>query len=140
MKGIITTGLLLASLPLSAMAGDCTGGSGTQLDATNTLLGKTVCASATNGDSWQEWHKATTLASGQLIEYALGPTDPIDPTHTVGTWTRSGSSITYNYTGGGSYTFELWEAGGTRYFCPSGSGTTLVATVSTILSGQQPCP
>jgi hypothetical protein len=142
MKGIITTGLLLAALPLAAQAGNCTGSpAATRVNGftlTSAVSNKTVCASAPNGDTWQEWHQV----GGTLTEYAKGPTDPVDPTHNVGTWARSGNTLVYTYPGNAPYSFELWSVGtapAVYYFCDS-ANTNLVANVNSILAGQQACP
>ena len=152
MKRIITSGLLLASAGMSAHAGNCTGSTyqvGVVWSPTWSLSGLTICATATNGDRWQEYHRS----DGRLIEYAKGPSDPIDPTHDVGTWSGltfnaadSTSRATYNYTGGSSYTFEVWQdssggSGTAWYYCGAGAGnTTRVATITGRLPGQVACP
>ena len=45
-------------------------------------------------------------------------------------------------TGDGSYTWELWrDLLNHYYFCGQGTGnTTLIATVTAVLPGQQACP
>ena len=137
MKGVLTTGLILAMLPIGSHAANCTGTTATQQNAASVLGNHTVCA--TNGsESWQEYHTGTT--GGDLVEYALGPSDPVDPTHLEGTWSQSGNNIIYNYTGGSSYTFELWLAGGTYYFCDSAGNQ--IATVNNLIAGTaaSPCP
>ncbi|MDP1902553.1 MAG: hypothetical protein Q8K96_19205 [Rubrivivax sp.] len=70
-----------------------------------TLSNKTVCA-VRLPDRWQEFH----AASGTLIDYKRGPADPMDPTKTVGNWTfidGAAGTVTYNYSGGSSYTFAV---------------------------------
>lgn len=122
--------LAIASLPATgALAADCTGG-GSQLDAPATLTQKTVCG--TNGtDSWQEYHHA----DGRLEEYARG-TNPIDPTHEVGTWQADGTAIRYIYAGGAQYRFELWQNGSNMALCGDGGQ---VVTVTALLNTQTGC-
>jgi hypothetical protein len=104
------------------------------------LSGNTVCGTGLNanaGDRWQEWHQA----GGTLTEYARGPSDPVDPTHDVGTWSTSGmgntSVVTYSYNGGGTYSFSVHVDGaGTTFFC---SGGTEVAE-AILIPGQGACP
>lgn len=139
MKGIVTTGLILAALPLATQAANCSGGTATRVTGaaiTTALQGKTACATAPNGDSWQELHQA----GGTLTEYARGPGHPRDPSHDVGTWRRAGSLVEYNYTGGSSYSFELWRAGSTYYFCTAAGGLAAQGTISTIAPPADPCP
>ena len=81
-----------------------------------------------------------SAGSGPLIEWAKGPNDPVDPTHQVGTWLANGraGTVTYSYTGGGSYTWLVYGDGGGVYsFCTGASGTA-VAT-ATIKNGQVGC-
>ena len=132
------SGLILILSPLGVFAGDCTGPGAAFILNPNVLSGQTVCGSS-GSDTWQEWHQT----SGTLTEYAKGPGHPVDPTHDVGSWSLgSGNTITYNYTGGSSYTFELWlDLGNSSLlFCESGAGTNAVATVNTTFTGQGACP
>ena len=110
---------------------------------TNFLENNTVCATATGaggtklGDKWQEWHQT----DGTLTEYARGPTDRVDPTRDVGTWSAdngANADVTYNYTGNGSYTWVLYDdLGGNYSFCTGVNGT--VVATATFLTGQVPC-
>lgn len=143
MKGFITSSLLIATLAPVAHAGDCTpGGGGTRQNgaALVTIVGnQTVCASAGNGDTWQEYHQQGGSNGGSLTEYARGPGHPVDPTHVVGTWERSGNTLVYTYNTGSSYTFELWLNGGTYYYCQPNAGTGLVATINDRKAGLAAC-
>jgi len=150
MKRTIITGLLLVGASAGSFAGNCTGvdiSTGYVSSPTFSLGNFTVCASAPNGDRWQEWHQGTqgSATSGTLTEYAKGPADPVDPSHDVGTWSGNSSSVTYNYSGGSSYTFEIWLLLGgpystTWYYCGSGpTNTTQVATISKLFLGQGSC-
>jgi len=54
--------------------------------------GNTVCGTPTASytgnpsDRWQEAHVGDSPAGGELIDYKLGPDDPVDPSKTVGSW------------------------------------------------------
>lgn len=138
---LVTSIVLLAGISGEAMAIDCTGG--TQLKNTvgdpnviaNALSGKTVCATI-GSQKWQEYHQA----GGALIDYKKGPSDPVDPTKTVGSWSTSGtdasSRVTYNYGSGGSYSYEVHLSGGTYTLCGVSGAPTLDVTLP---SGQVSC-
>lgn len=130
--------LLLASLASAGTAhAACT--AATQVQGATTLRGllegKTVCASRGN-DRWQEFHQA----GGALIDYKKGPTDKVDPTKQVGTWTVSGNGagtqLRYDYGPGANYNYKVHTiaAGSTYGFC-SGSAELVV----TLRPGQGPC-
>jgi len=103
------------------------------------LSGNTVCGTgvgANAGDQWQEWHQS----GGALTEYAKGASDPVDPTHDVGSWSTSGmgnnSVVTYSYDGGGNYSFSVHvDDGGTTFFCNGGAEVA----EAFLRSGQQSC-
>ena len=115
----------------------------------NTLAGNTVCGTGAGpqntGDHWQEFHDGQGNNS-PLIEWARG-TDPIDPTRQVGTWAAPNgnsttSTVTYNYTGGDTYIFAVYNNGnGTYSFCDgvgaSGGGTE--QAIARLQSGQGAC-
>lgn len=97
------------------------------------LSGKTVCSPAgCSGAScqWQEQHKS----GGVLADYKKGAGDPIDPTKDVGTWSvattgPSNGRVTYTYTAGGSYTYDVKDNGASYSFCgPNGEFTFTVKT------------
>jgi hypothetical protein len=110
------------------------------------LQNKTVCGTgvvpANAGDHWQEWHQGGGLTPSPLTEYAQGPTDPVDPTHPVGTWSASrgtNSLVTYTYTDGGTYIWALYNDGGGNYsFCTGPGGT--VHAKATFFIGQETSP
>lgn len=95
------------------------------------LSGNTVCSPAgCSGAScqWQEQHKS----GGILADYKKGATDPKDPTKDIGAWSvaTTGSSngkVTYTYTAGGSYTYDVKNNGANYSFCgPNGEFTFTV--------------
>jgi hypothetical protein len=106
------------------------------------LAGKTVCVGS--APTWQSQEQHTGgPTSGDLVDYKRGPNDKIDPSEKVGTWSVSGnggsSSVTYSYTGGGTYKFQACSAGGNSIgFCPDGSArSTVNATVKASIGA---CP
>jgi hypothetical protein len=88
---------------------------------TSLLSGNTVCSPAScSGSScqWQEQHKSGSV----LADYKKGPSDRIDPTKDVGNWSvASNGKVTYTYTGGGSYVYDVHNNGADYSFCgPNG--------------------
>lgn len=128
--------VLLAGISGEAMAIDCSGG--TQLkngDVASAISGKTVCA-ILGSEQWQEYH----ASNFDLIDYKKGPSDPVDPTKTVGLWNTSGtgtnSVVTYDYGPGQVYSYEV-HLNGTQYsLCGVSGAPTLDVT---LLPGQVPC-
>lgn len=53
-------------------------------DILTLVQGNTICA-ASNGDQWQEYHRS----DGALIDYKKGPSDTVDPTTEVGSWSAA---------------------------------------------------
>jgi len=100
---------------------------------TNLVSGNTVCATR-GADRWQEQHRT----GGQLWDFKKGPSDPIDPTVQVGTWSIAANSITYSYTGGPSFTYSV-HGSGPYSFCTAPNGTEVVSGAS-FLSGSSSCP
>ena len=102
----------------------------------STLVSRnTVCASQ-GADKWQEQHRS----GNALWDYKKGPTDPLDPSKQVGTWSvnTTTSTVTYAYTGGATYTYSVYNDGGTYSFCTTGG--TLVVSGATFLPGNASCP
>jgi hypothetical protein len=101
----------------------------------STLSGN-VFSGSKDTEQWQEVH----CANGQLWELAKGSSDPVDPTHQVGSWSTSaadGGTVTHSYTGGPSYTWTLHTTSEGYAFC-TGVGGSEVAAGS--LSSHQGCP
>lgn len=128
------------------VAAQCSTGRVTGGNTLRTFLqNKTVCGTgvgANAGQQWQEWHQGAGFAASTLTEYAKGPSDPVDPTHDVGTWLATGgtnSLVTYTYTGSATaYTWALFNDGGGNYSYCTAPGGTVVAT-ATFLTGQASC-
>lgn len=107
-----------------AAAQSCSGGTQVkntgQANTLGTLLaGKTVCASL-GSEQWHEYHGAGA-GGGALIDYKQGPNSKSDPSTQVGTWavsgTGAGTQVTYNYGGGGTFSYTVHEVGGKYNFC-----------------------
>ncbi|MHB1247203.1 MAG: hypothetical protein ACYCZH_12235 [Sulfuriferula sp.] len=134
MKRLIATSMvLLAGISGEAMAtcaSPATMVTGTTL--TNLVTGNTVCATR-GGEKWQEQH----LGDGTLWDYKKGANDPVDPTKQVGTWSIGADTITYTYTGGPSYIYNIYNNGGVYSFCTNGAEIVSNATFKT---GATSCP
>lgn len=128
---------------------------GTQVTGNNinvVLEGNLVCAekpnASSNNDRWAEEHWPINQGQpGMLWEYAKGPSDTVDPRHEVGTWSRSGNDIIYNYGSGGTYTWSLYVDNSTTpptyRFC-DGSTVAVITKIITIPGtgtpgAQNPC-
>jgi len=120
---IVVAALMLWAVVGNAVAG-CPGvGDPAHItDIEAVLNGNLVCGQA-GSDKWQEEHRT----DGVLWERAKGPSDPVDPSHQVGTWgvTNNNSTdaqVCYYYSGGQSYCFALYDNGGGNYsFCNGGT-------------------
>lgn len=115
------------------------------------LENQTVCATgvgALAGNKWQELHQGTGDGPNPLIEYARGPTDPVDPSHQVGTWQLRynfnrnpprPNRVEYDYGGGQVYVWSVYDNGNSTYsFCTLGPAKTEIAIATVQPSG--PCP
>lgn len=106
-----------------------------QTQLSSTLSGKLVCASKigalTGNDRWAEEHRTT----GELWEQGKGTTSTVHPPTKVGTWsivgTGSNAAVQYNYSGGTTYTWSVFNSSGTLTFCTTNE-TTVIATGSAI--------
>ncbi|PWB59902.1 MAG: hypothetical protein C3F18_00520 [Nitrosomonadales bacterium] len=134
MKRLMVTSLvLLAGISGGAMA-DCNSNTKVTGSKLNLLItGNTVCA-ARGAEKWQEQHRA----GGALWDFKKGPTDKVDPTKQVGTWSIASNSVTYSYTGGPSYTYSVHgPEGGPYSFCSSGAE---IVSGAMFLPGSSSCP
>jgi hypothetical protein len=93
------------------------------------LDGNYACGSQGSA-SWNELH-----SGGILTDYKKGPTDKIDPTATVGTYTignnKGTGQVDYSYTAGSlQFSYTVQSNGGTSYtFCPVSGGIPLSITI-----------
>ena len=123
MKKIVLVAVMAGSLVSGQAMAACTNSTRLSGPAIITLLsGNTVCVPTVTIPTmtWQELHSGT----GLLIDYKRGPSHPVDPSETVGTWTVNGtgkgnSSVTHAYSGaGGTYIYTVHSIGGAIYeFC-----------------------
>lgn len=128
------TCLVLASLAGGASAQSCSCGNGsngtlvTGAALTTLLDGKTVCVGS--APTWQ--HQEQHRNGGDLYDYKRGPNHPVDKTTQLGRWSLNtsgaNSAVTYNYTGGSNFTFQVCSTttAGTYGFCPAGSTTSSI--------------
>jgi hypothetical protein len=99
-------------------------------------------------ETWDELHTGSTAsASGQVLDYKLGPTSTTDPSdtaaHPTGTYTVTGDgnsghpgTITYTY-GSQSFGYNVNDANlsypnpGVYSFCTTSAGINILVTIST---------
>lgn len=79
------------------------------------LAGKTVCIPGSGGWESQEIHGG----DGTLSDYKKGPTDKVDPTTIIGSWGRSGNQVQYSYSGGSSFSYDVYHNNGAICFVGS---------------------
>jgi hypothetical protein len=134
---IILSVFLLAGVSGEAMAvcgAPATRVGGNGQNSLSAILQKmTVCGYLGN-ESWHEYH----ATNGNLTDIKKGPTDTVDPTKVVGSWSINSSgngqnrteTVIYDYGTGGAYEYQVWlQPNGTYDFC----GATTVP--GAILSG-----
>ncbi len=110
----------------------------TQAALTTLLQGNTACVPATNQPVMeaQEEHRA----GGALWDYKRGPGHAVDPSKAIGTWSVGGQDgrgvfVRYDYSGGQSYTYAVWDnRNGTYSFC-----STSTEVLVRIKAGPGPC-
>jgi hypothetical protein len=132
---------LLAGVTGEAMAANCSASTGYIRVAgdgdilKNELSGKTACKANVDDWEWQEYHDP----SGALIDWKNGPSDPVDPSAQVGTWSATNgvdATVTYTY-GAQSNSYAVWKTKSGLYdFC---IGTTVKVRAVSLLSGQDSC-
>ena len=93
--GLLVAPILLALLGSAHAQQNCSCGSGQRVAPDTKIAallgGKTVCASLSATEQWQEYHVGNSTAGGDLIDYKKGPSDAVDPTEKVGTWSTTGT-------------------------------------------------
>ncbi len=106
--GVLVSGAVLATLSGAAIAACGPPANKVSGNGINTLLnGSLVCGRpganypGDPNDRWQEVH--TSIGSGNgsasFSDYKKGPSDPVDPSAVMGTWSKDASNnVTYNYT------------------------------------------
>lgn len=122
----VTLGVALAGFSPSVLAG-CSTGRVNEPALTTLLKDNTVCVPPVTVPTMeaQELHQS----GGKLIDYKRGPKTPtnlVDFSTEVGTWTVTGSNrgafVTHNYGNGRIYTYSVYNNGdGTHSFCSGGA-------------------
>ena len=120
MNKLVQASLAMAlSVPALSAFAQCTGTGLNAGQLTVLLSGNTVCgrpASAYPGpstDRWQEQHRG----GAQLWDYKRGPSDTVDPTERVGSWSiQPGTqgfpaTVTHAYLGGSSFAWAVYATG-----------------------------
>lgn len=120
----------LALLGTAFVSGNALAACQGQPSAGTGLSGKTLCYTKAN-DRFQEYH----APSGALIDYKKGPTDKVDPSKTVGSWSANGNNVTYTY-GSQNYTYAVFRTGNSNNFCLSGNGEEINPVIR---NGQVAC-
>jgi len=135
MKRAVAIGIVLTFGASQALAVNATcnpGLSGNDIAAL--VLNKYVCNGVWPNNTWNELHNGTTIT-----DFKKGPSDPVDPSTVVGTYSISPLSnaangiITYTYTGSATtYSYNVKQNSGSSYFfCPTGAGADLTLNVQT---------
>lgn len=98
-----------------------------------------VCASV-GGEKWQEWHNGSTASGGPVVDYKLGPTDPKDPSATVGGYViGADNTVSYTY-GSSTYTYAVCSTPSSGYaFCGAAFGGRDITGAVIGGSGLQSC-
>jgi hypothetical protein len=135
---------LLAAVAATGLSGGAFAqacpGSGYVTSAFINFAGKTVCVG--NSPNWaaQETH----IAPNVLKDYKKGPTDQVDPTTTIGTWSMDGQKVKYNY-GSTTYTYKAYVTekpvhnGTGIIFCPVPPNSGGTQTTGTLRTTTGPC-
>lgn len=130
MNKLVQASLAVAlSVPALSAVAQCTGTALNAGQLTTLLSGNTVCGRpaasypGSTSDRWQEQHRG----GAQLWDFKRGPSDPVDPTERVGSWSISpgvqGSPalVTHAYLGGTSFSWAVYTQGtgptATHSFC-----------------------
>jgi len=140
MKPFIATGIVLLSFGAGQALAACpTTNLASRVDMRNLLSGRYACATR-GAENWNELHQGTGF-SGSIQDYKKGPTDPIDYSDVVGSYTLNNGTmgnpdtITYTYPpSGGSYTYVVTPAAqtpGTYTFCNISTGVSITVKVKT---------
>lgn len=123
---------LALSVPALSAFAQCTGTALNAGQLTTLLSGNTVCGRPAAGypgsstDRWQEQHQS----GGQLWDYKRGPTDAVDPSERVGSWSivsdvQLSARVLHSYLGGSTYIWRVYRQGTgpsfTYSFCTTGA-------------------
>jgi hypothetical protein len=106
--------------------------------ATQAVLSNKMVCGQVGSERWQEWHNGAT--SGPIVDYKLGPTHPVDPSSTVGSYAiNTDGTVSYTY-GSTTYRYAVCPTGGTYTFCGANfGGRNIAGVVVAANSGLQSC-
>ena len=134
MKSHVAAVAMIGFVSSQALGATVCGGSGstaTAADITSLLTNRWACVTG----QWNELHQG-----GVVTDWKQGPTDPVDPSEQVATYTITAGTagnydtITYNYGTGGTYSYAITPKGqtttGTYTFCNVSTGATIIVNVS----------
>jgi hypothetical protein len=138
-KRFVCAAVALVTLNASHVMAACTPPFMTATQIQTLLANNTACVGHTPTAQWSEWHNGG--ATGTVVDWKLGASNPVDPTKAVGTYTISlnftAGTVTYNYTGGGTYAYYVQQGSANPYtFCNTSGSPVLSVTVN---PGQGPC-
>jgi hypothetical protein len=140
MKQLMVLGVVLFSWVSPAVMADCSTDRLNTSDLINLIEGNTVCAML-GTDQWQEQHRGVS-SGGELWDYKKGPSDPVDPTARVGSWSTSEFRVTYTY-GSNVYTYEVYGSGNLgdpHSFCGVAGDVPREIPNAYLKAGQTSCP
>jgi hypothetical protein len=129
MQVAIFVALVFAGAPPFAQGASLCNGlqvlKGKDINALFAGSGQYTCGSF-NGESWNELH-----ANGSITDYKKGPTDRVDPSVQVGTYSVAMGDVgqlTDQYGGANDFSYNISQgAGTTYYYCGvSGNAPTLL--------------
>jgi hypothetical protein len=139
LRASVAAFLLTAAMSDGAMALSPIGTCATGADGTNSLgvtlsnaslsaiSGKIACMAPSGGNYSNTWGNQEQLSGSSIVELSTGST--------IGSWSLSGSLVSFVYTSGGSYNYTVYGAAdtsitaGTYFFCPQPSGGTAYKVV-----------
>lgn len=132
-RNVMICAIVLASFGGQAMAACNTSGRLTAAQITSLVNNQYVCATR-GSEKWNELHGAGSV----LTDYKKGPSDPVDPTSVVGSWsvTAGGQGgtgagfITYNYGTGGSYSYFVYGVAPPYTYCNTSTFELFTVTFS----------
>jgi hypothetical protein len=135
-KSVIVVGILSLALGTTeAVAVSCptvptSGSAGTYLTASqirSLLNGRYACVGTFPNATWNERHNG---ASGPVTDFKKGPSDPVDPSKQVGSFSVTGTSFPGNVQGPGYVTYTYLNGGGTYDYYINNSNNLATTTSS----------
>ena len=122
MKYLMLTILTLFAATAIPAAAGCAGEALNKDDIDDALSGKRIIATAPGGEEWKEDH-----CSNDAL-YKVGAGTAVDPREQVGAWSVTDNKVRYNYDGGQTYEFKLYENTLTNLLCWEKENGDIVAT------------